>query len=72
MELSNVKAGSVLRDPDRIRTYDLQLRKLTLYPTELRGREALNRYIRTFTKSSKTPAPHHAMWVDMRFRKDGP
>ncbi len=24
-------------DPDRIRTCDIQLRRLTLYPTELRG-----------------------------------
>ena len=28
--------------PDRIRTYDLQLRKLTLYPAELRARNSFN------------------------------
>ena len=33
--------------PDRIRTYDLQLRKLTLYPAELRALNLFNSLVWT-------------------------
>jgi hypothetical protein len=40
--LERLEAGALIGDPERIRTSDPQLRRLLLYPTELRDRALPN------------------------------